>query len=103
MNANDVYPSLYSLTGDIKDINTLLVPAAQLEAIGAGGVSALRNTWMPDPDTQAVPVAQLDEPTDQQMDSIYRDVWTTVPHTKRLFEFGRRVFALAAAPTTPKE
>lgn len=51
---------------------------------------------------QAAPVAQLSEPlTDEQMDSIYRDVWTTVPHGKRLFEFGRRVVALAAAPTTP--
>ena len=53
---------------------------------------------------QAAPVAQLSEPpTDEQMDSIYRDVWTTVPHGKRLFEFGRRVIALAAAPTTPKD
>ena len=53
---------------------------------------------------QTAPVAQLSEPlTDEQMDSIYRDVWTTVPHGKRLFEFGRRVVALAAAPTTPKE
>jgi len=56
------------------------------------------------PSNKAAPVAQLSEPpTDEQMDSIYRDVWTTVPHGKRLFEFGRRVIALAAAPTTPKD
>lgn len=39
MSAPADYPALYSLTGDIKDINTLLVPASQLDAIGAGGVS----------------------------------------------------------------
>jgi len=34
-------------------------------------------------------------PTAEQIDAIYRDVWSTIPHTNRLTEFARKTAALA--------
>ena len=42
--------------------------------------------------------------TAEQIDKVYRDVWTTVPHASRLTTFAHRIYALkGAAPTKTPE
>lgn len=64
---------------------------------GRGDVEAISVQSRPELCVVAAPHAPQSEPlTEADIDSVYRDVWSTVPHAKRLDEFAHRIYALAA-------